>query len=46
VVIWHTLDAQLSLAFARSQLEPQLPQFDRVSRLVSQPLAAVESQSA
>lgn len=37
-------DAHDSAALARSQTAPQVPQLDRVVRLVSQPLAALPSQ--
>lgn len=40
----HDPDAHDSDAFARSQIAPQAPQFVRVVRLVSQPLAALPSQ--
>jgi hypothetical protein len=39
-------EAQDSPAFARSQTAPQVPQFERVVRLVSQPFAELPSQLA
>jgi hypothetical protein len=40
----HAPDAHDSEAFAKSHCAPQDPQFERVVRLVSQPLAALPSQ--
>lgn len=44
--IWQVPETQSSTALGISQSSPQAPQFEVVSRLVSQPLAARVSQSA